>query len=96
MDYLIRHLDGTDYDDIIRLWGLTGLPCKLQGRDSREIMGREFKRMDTCFFGFTSICFGKTYDKLLKFKKFFVDYLCRICYTESTATKYLSWWVRRL
>ena len=51
MDYLIRPLDHTDYDDITSLWDRAGLPYRLQGRDSREAMTMEFKRMETAFIG---------------------------------------------
>ena len=51
MEYLIRPLDISDYDDLIRLWQICGLPHRPLGRDSREAMAKEFKRMETCFFG---------------------------------------------
>jgi len=49
--YPIRHLDESDYDAIIRIWGDSGLPFKPNGRDSRDTIGKEFKRMDTCYYG---------------------------------------------
>ncbi|HHI01975.1 MAG: hypothetical protein DRP51_06185 [Candidatus Zixiibacteriota bacterium] len=51
MEYLIRPLDISDYDDIIRLWQTGGLPFRPRGRDSYKAMAREFKRMETCFLG---------------------------------------------
>ena len=51
MDYLIRPLDITDYEDMIKLWRLTGLPFRPKGRDSFSAMTKEFKRMETCFLG---------------------------------------------
>jgi len=51
MEYLIRHLNDTDYDDILALWSRCGLDHKPAGRDSREAMGHEFTRADSCFLG---------------------------------------------
>lgn len=51
MDYLIRHLDATDYDHLIDLWTRCGLSYRPKGRDSREVMAAEFRRMDTGLFG---------------------------------------------
>ncbi|MFH2037161.1 MAG: GNAT family N-acetyltransferase [Candidatus Zixiibacteriota bacterium] len=51
MEYLIRHLDSSDYEEIISLWSRTGLSYKRTGRDSIESMSKDFKRPDTCFFG---------------------------------------------
>lgn len=51
MEYLIRHCDISDYDDIISLWGLTGLPYKPQGRDSKDAIAKEIKRVETCYLG---------------------------------------------
>lgn len=51
MEYLIRPLDLTDYEAMIRLWQICGLPYRPKGRDSSEAMAIEFKRMDTCFLG---------------------------------------------
>ena len=51
MDYPIRPLDISDYEEMIRLWQISGLPFKPQGRDSRENMAGNFKRMETCFLG---------------------------------------------
>lgn len=51
MEYPIRHLDTSDYDDLIDLWSRCGLSYRPKGRDSREAMAAEFKRMDTGLFG---------------------------------------------
>jgi len=51
MEYLIQHLDASDYEDLISLWSTAGLTHRPTGRDARESMEKEFKRMDTCFFG---------------------------------------------
>lgn len=51
MDYPMRHLDVSDYDDIIALWSRAGLKYRPRGRDSREAMSSEFARADTCFLG---------------------------------------------
>jgi len=51
MDHLIRPLDITDYEELTRLWQISGLPFRPKGRDSYEAMAKEFKRMETCFFG---------------------------------------------
>ncbi len=51
MDYLIRPLDITDYENMTELWQRSGLPFRPKGRDSYEAMAKEFKRMETCFFG---------------------------------------------
>ncbi|PKK84019.1 MAG: hypothetical protein CVT49_05175 [candidate division Zixibacteria bacterium HGW-Zixibacteria-1] len=51
MDYPMRHLDVSDYDDIIALWSRAGLKYRPNGRDSREAMSPEFARADTCFLG---------------------------------------------
>ena len=51
MDYQTRPLDSSDYEEMIRLWQICGLPCRPKGRDSSEAMAKEFKRMETCFLG---------------------------------------------
>ncbi|SYZ74317.1 Acetyltransferase [Candidatus Zixiibacteriota bacterium] len=51
MDYLIRPLHESDYDDLIALWNRSGLSHRPQGRDSREKMAREFGREETAFIG---------------------------------------------
>ena len=49
MDYLIRPLDISDYDEMTRLWQISGLPFRPKGRDSYEAMALEFKRMKQNF-----------------------------------------------
>ena len=51
MEYQTRPLDISDYEGIIRLWQISGLPFRPKGRDSYEAMAKEFKRMETCFLG---------------------------------------------
>lgn len=51
MEYPIRPLDISDYDDLLRLWQICGLPHRPKGRDSREALEKEFNRMETCFLG---------------------------------------------
>jgi GNAT superfamily N-acetyltransferase len=51
MEYPIRHLDSSDYDNLIDLWTRCGLSYRPKGRDSREAMRGEFRRMDTGLFG---------------------------------------------
>lgn len=51
MNYLIRQLDASDYDNLIALWDRSGLPYRPRGRDSREAIAAEVKRMETCFLG---------------------------------------------
>ena len=47
----IRRLTVDDYDAIINLWAITGLPYKPNGRDSREMMAKELARDYCAFFG---------------------------------------------
>ena len=51
MEYLIRHLDAADYDQLIDLWARCGLSHRPKGRDSREAMEAVFRRMETGVFG---------------------------------------------
>jgi ribosomal protein S18 acetylase RimI-like enzyme len=51
MEYLIRHLDSTDYDQLVDLWTRCGLEYRPKGRDSYEAMVSEFNRMETAIFG---------------------------------------------
>ncbi len=51
MEYLIRHLDATDYDQLIDLWARCGLSYRPRGRDSHEAMEAVFRRMETGVFG---------------------------------------------
>ncbi len=47
MDKRIRRLTIEDYDGIIRIWSVAGLPFKPNGRDSREMMTNELN-LDNC------------------------------------------------
>ncbi|MEW6411100.1 MAG: GNAT family N-acetyltransferase [Candidatus Zixiibacteriota bacterium] len=47
----IRILSIDDYDDIIRVWSIAGLPYKPKGRDSRESMAREMANSICAFYG---------------------------------------------
>lgn len=47
----IRQLSIDDYDDIIRVWGVAGLPYKPLGRDSREMMAKEMALAVCAFYG---------------------------------------------
>ncbi len=51
MEYLIRHLDSTEYDQLVDLWSRCGLTYRPNGRDSREAMTNIFRRMDNGIFG---------------------------------------------
>lgn len=44
MNKEIRRLTMDDYDDIIRIWQIAGLPHKPNGRDSRTMMAVEMRR----------------------------------------------------
>jgi N-acetylglutamate synthase len=51
MDKRIRRLTIDDYESIIRVWSVAGLPFKSNGRDSREMMAAEMS-LDVCaYFG---------------------------------------------
>jgi len=51
MDPEIRPLSIDDYDEIIRVWGVAGLPYKPIGRDSQEKMAKEMKNANCAFYG---------------------------------------------
>jgi len=51
MEYLIRPLDLSDYDKLMKLWSRSGLAYRPKGRDSREAMAVLFRRMDSGVFG---------------------------------------------
>ncbi len=51
MNTSIRRLSIADYDDILRLWSVSGLPHKPQGRDSRESMAQEMVLPQSRFYG---------------------------------------------
>lgn len=51
MSTAIRRLSIADYDDILNLWSMAGLPHKPLGRDSRESMMREMNLPICRYFG---------------------------------------------
>jgi ribosomal protein S18 acetylase RimI-like enzyme len=51
MDKLIRRLTIDDYDEMIRVWSISGLPFKPHGRESRDMIAREIARDHCAFFG---------------------------------------------
>ncbi len=50
MDKQIRRLTIDDYDAVIRVWELAGLPIKPNGRESREMIEKEMARDHCAFF----------------------------------------------
>jgi len=51
MDEVIRELTIDDYDELIRVWGDTGLPFRPLGRDTHQRIEAEMQRKDTAFIG---------------------------------------------
>ena len=51
MEVKIKQLTIDDYDEIIRIWSIAGLPFRPKGRDSKALMGEEMKIETSCFFG---------------------------------------------
>jgi len=51
MDKRIRQLTIDDYDEIVRIWSIAGLPFKPHGRDSRKMMAAEMGRDGCAYFG---------------------------------------------
>lgn len=47
----IKRLTIEDYDEIIRIWLIAGLPFKPKGRDSKEMMSKEMDNPNCAFFG---------------------------------------------
>ena len=47
----IRRLTTADYDEIVDLWSITGLPCKPKGRDSRKAIAEEMRLNPDFFLG---------------------------------------------
>jgi GNAT superfamily N-acetyltransferase len=47
----IRRLSISDYDDIVRLWQIAGLPYKPHGRDSRQSVANEMALPQVRYFG---------------------------------------------
>ena len=51
MDKRFRRLTIDDYDDMLRVWAAAGLPIKLNGRESRNMIEAEIGRDYCAFFG---------------------------------------------
>ncbi len=51
MESEIRELTINDYDEIIRIWAISGLPYKPKGRDSKEMMTKEMALEICQYFG---------------------------------------------
>jgi len=51
MDKEIRRLTIDDYDDICRVWAVSGLPTKPNGRDSRKMIAAEISREWSAYYG---------------------------------------------
>lgn len=51
MDFPIKILEPSHYDDLIELWKSCDLPHRPTGRDSREAITRQMRRDDTRFWG---------------------------------------------
>ena len=47
----IKRLGIDDYDAIVRLWSVAGLPFKPKGRDSRPMIAREMSNPECAFWG---------------------------------------------
>lgn len=47
----VRKLTVDDYDSLLRIWAIAGLPYKPFGRDSRESISSEMDRQETAFLG---------------------------------------------
>ncbi len=51
MDIKILELTISDYDEILRIWTISGLPYKPKGRDSVAMMTKEMQNKNCCYFG---------------------------------------------
>ena len=51
MDKKIRLLTIDDYDEMIRVWSISGLPFKPNGRESRSMIEAEIDREQCAFYG---------------------------------------------
>jgi ribosomal protein S18 acetylase RimI-like enzyme len=47
----IRRLTAADYDEIVNLWSIAGLPYKAKGRDSRKAIAKEMRLNPDFFLG---------------------------------------------
>ena len=50
----IKPLTIDDYDEIIRIWSITGLPFKPKGRDKKELLALEMNNDNCAFYGMYS------------------------------------------
>lgn len=51
MPYEIKKLTIDNYDQILEVWSLSGLPIKPKGRDSRELLGKELAMANVIMYG---------------------------------------------
>jgi ribosomal protein S18 acetylase RimI-like enzyme len=51
MDKRIRRLTIDDYDEMIRVWSISGLPFRPDGRESRPMIEAEIARDHVAFYG---------------------------------------------
>ena len=51
MSVEIKELTIEDYEEIIRIWSIAGLPIKLKGRDSYAFMEKEIVLENSSYFG---------------------------------------------
>lgn len=51
MDTKIRKLSIENYDEIIRIWSIAGLPFKPKGRDTIASISKEMQNNNVCYFG---------------------------------------------
>jgi GNAT superfamily N-acetyltransferase len=51
MENDIRRLSIDDYDEVVRIWLIAGLPFRPKGRDGREMLAVEIGRPDCAMFG---------------------------------------------
>ncbi len=54
MELAIKELSIADYDDIIRVWSIAGLPFKPKGRESRPVMEKEMANPNCAYYGLFS------------------------------------------
>ena len=47
----IEKLTIDEYNEIIRIWLIAGLPHKPKGRDSKELIAKEMQNPNCCYFG---------------------------------------------
>jgi len=47
----IKRLSIDNYDDIIRVWSISGLPYKPKGRDRKDMIAKEMENPNGAFFG---------------------------------------------